>query len=470
MVAAEMTPIVKVGGLADVVGALPKSLINLGCEVKIVIPFYGAIDKKKYKINKLCNAQVEINNKKEKISIWSMPLGHGSTEILFIKHDFFASKDVYLGSKVKTGPNDLERFAFFSKAALEAVKIINWQPDVVHCHDWHTALIPVYLKTVYKEDLFFNNTRTLYTIHNLAMQGKANSLIIKYCQLPSVFPTIKDDLLDNEINFMYQGIMNAGLINTVSPTYAKEILTAKQGQYLEKFLKQRKSDLSGILNGIDTDFFNPKTDKFLKNNYNQGSLAGKKNNKKLLQLEVGLPEASNVPVIGIISRFFPQKGIELINDKFAKLDCQFIFLGTGDKSLEKGLKSLAKNYPQKFSVQIKFDAGLAQRIYAGADIFLMPSLFEPCGLGQLIAMRYGTVPVVRTTGGLADTVNQRVGFTFLQFDSNVLYKTLAEALKVYYFKPSTWKRLIQNGMKKDFSWHKSAKEYVKLYTKLTNIK
>ncbi|KKQ62243.1 MAG: Glycogen synthase [Parcubacteria group bacterium GW2011_GWE2_38_18] len=466
MVSAEMTPIAKVGGLADVVGALPKALLNLNCEVKIAIPFYGSIDTRKNKVKKIVDTKVEINGKREKIQTWSMFLE--KVEVLLIKHKYFSVNTIYTDNK--NGQDDFKRFAFFSKAALESIKTMDWQVDIVHCHDWHAALIPVFLKTAYKNDKFFEKTKTLFTIHNLAMQGKANALIVRFCQLTPSFPSITADLSDNEFNFMYQGLVNTAQINTVSPTYAKEILTKEYGAGLDKVLKIRKGDLSGIINGIDVDFFNPENDKLIKYRYTSKELDKKALNKLYLQKELGLPQDRNKPVVGIVSRLVWQKGIELVTEKFAGLDCQFVFLGTGQKETEEHLLKLAKKFPDKFSVQIKFDVGLAQRIYAGSDIFLMPSLFEPCGLGQLIAMRYGTVPVVRATGGLADTVDENVGFSFSKFDSNVLHKTLAQAIKVYSSQPKAWKKLIQNGMKKDFSWQKSAKEYLKLYTKLAKVK
>ncbi|KKR22038.1 MAG: Glycogen synthase [Parcubacteria group bacterium GW2011_GWE2_39_37] len=477
MVAAELTPIAKAGGLGDVIGALPKALADLGCEVKIILPYYGFINDKTYKIKKIIDKVSFISEGvRQSISLWETILPGSSVKIILIKHRYFSGKNIYEGGRVQLDkkytrmPNDIKRFAFFSHASLEAVKSLDWQPDVIHCHDWHVAVITDYLKGLYQNDPFFQNVKTLYTIHNLANQGIAEQNVTDLAKLSSLLPSIKKDLEDGQLNFMQQGIANGNLINTVSPTYAKEILTKEYGAGLEKLLKTRKNDLSGIINGIDVDFFNPQKDKFIKYNYSSGSLQKKKLNKLYLQKELGLEQDQNKLMIGLVSRLVWQKGIELVTEKFADLDCQFVFLGTGQKETEEHLLTLAKKFPGKFSAQIKFDVGLAQRIYAGADMFLMPSLFEPCGLGQLIAMRYGTVPVVRTTGGLADTVDSSVGFSFSKFNSNVLYETLSKAIDLYHSQPKAWNKLIQKGMKKDFSWHKSAKEYIKLYNKLAKIK
>jgi starch synthase len=277
---------------------------------------------------------------------------------------------------------------------------------------------------------------------------------------------------------MVQGILSSDAITTVSPTYAKEILNHYEGAGLDNILKKRKNDLHGILNGIDTDFFNPAKDKFIQQKYAAKTIDKKTKNKLALQKKLGLPQNKSIALAGLVSRLVWQKGIELFTEKFSQLNCQFIFLGAGDKKYEALLKNLEKKYPRQFRVILGFDEALAHQIYAGADIFLMPSRFEPCGLGQMIAMRYGTVPVVRKTGGLADTVegvksqkskvksNMETGFVFKKFDSATLYKTLKQALNVYYNKPKIWHRLQLNGMKKDFSWNKSAKEYLKLYKKL----
>lgn len=491
MLAAEVAPIAKVGGLGDVVGALPKILFHLGADIKLCLPFYGFIDAKKYKIKKI-NEKIIVPFAKEKktIGLYKTNLPETKVPVYLIKHKFFQGKNIYLGPRIKkrdkyTRPmNDIERFSFFTRASLEAARFLNFRPDIIHSHDWHAALAANFIKEGNKKDNFFKNTKIIYTIHNLANQGIAKPKIISFSSLDKNTPIIKADLKNGDINFMVQGILSADIVNTVSPTYAREILTHYQGAGLEKILKKRKKDLYGIINGIDTDFFNPAKDKYIAQNYKINSLDKKLKNKLTLQKKLGLAQDKNTAVVGLVSRLVWQKGVNLITKKFAKLPCQFVFLGTGQKEYENHLLKLAKKYPSQFSAQIKFDEELAHLIYAGADIFLMPSLFEPCGLGQMIASAYGTVPLVRSTGGLADTVTNfrfpisdqilnlkspPTGFVFKKFNSSSLYKILKAALKIYYGYPKTWRQLQINGMKKDFSWNKSAKEYIKLYKK-TNKK
>lgn len=473
MVAAECAPLAKVGGLADVVGALPKALLELGVTIKIILPFYGLIDQKKFPAIKLIDKIiVQTGEGKKNFSLWEYTDNLSGIKILLIRHRFFDHQEIYrhgrIGTKKKysQGAEDVMRFAFFSLAALAAVKALDWQPDVVHCHDWHTALIPDYLKTIYKKDPFFKKTKTLYTIHNLANQGMVGPEIIGYTKLDPNLPIIKVDLKDGDVNFMVQGILGAGLINTVSPTYAKEILHHYEGAGLEKILAKRQRQLSGIINGIDTDDFDPKTDPLIDTNYDIKTLYLKNNNKLKLQSLVGWKPDKKIALIGLVSRLVWQKGLDLMTEKLAELPCQFIILGSGQPGIENNLLNLAKKYPKKFFVKIGFDLKLAKLIYAGSDLFLMPSRFEPCGLSQLVAMRYGSIPVVRKTGGLKDTVTARTGFLFNNYSHEGLEKALKSALNTYYKKPKTWLKLQQNCLKQDFSWSKSAKYYLKLYTKL----
>ena len=440
--AAEITPLAKVGGLGDVVGALPKALSKLNLDARIIIPFYGIIDKNKYRI-KLIKQNIKTGD--ATINLWQTNLPNSTVPVYLIEHNFFKDKEIY-SSTLADGQKDIKKFIFFSQAILESIKAINFIPNTIHLNDWHTAAVATLLKTSYKTDPFFKQTKTLYTIHNLANQG-----IIK------------------TKNYMAEGILNANLVNTVSPTYAKEILTKEYSAGLEKILLSRKNDLYGILNGIDTNFFNPTTDKLTNQKYSLKNLNKKTTNKLALQKQLGLLQDKNTALVGLVTRFVWQKGIELITEKFSKLNCQFVFLGTGEKKYEDALLNLAKKYPNNFKTIIKFDEKLAHEIYASSDIFLVPSRFEPCGLTQMVAMRYGAVPMVRETGGLKDTVNSNVGFTFKKFDSAEFYKTLEKALTIYYYKPKIWRQLQLNDMKQDFSWDKSAKEYLKLYQKLLKI-
>lgn len=473
MVAAECAPLAKVGGLADVVGALPKSLLALGAEVKIIIPFYGLIDQKTFPCKRLFNnIHTQTGNQTENFSLWEYTDELNGLKILLIRHRYFNSKKIYrsgrIGStkKYTRSETDVKRFAFFSLAALTAVKTLNWQPDVIHCHDWHTALIPDYLKTIYKNDSFFKKTKTLYTIHNLANQGMVGPEIIGYTKLDPNLPIIKADLANGDINFMVQGILGADLINTVSPTYAKEILHHYEGAGLDKILFTRRAKLSGIVNGIDTTDFNPKTDPLIEANFDRASLFLKNKNKLKLQSSIGWKPNKKICLAGLVSRLVWQKGLDLLSEELAKLPCQFIILGSGQPEIETNLLNLAKKYPTKFFVKIGFDLKLAKMIYAGSDLFLMPSRFEPCGLSQLVAMRYGTIPIVRKTGGLADTVNAKTGFLFNDYSRDSFEKVLKLATDTYYKKPDKWLKLQQNCLKQDFSWSKSAKDYLKLYNKL----
>ena len=435
--AAEVTPIAKVGGLGDVIGALPKALAGLNLDARVIIPFYGAIDKNKYKI-KSTKPNVKIGA--ETINLYETRLPGSTVPVYLIEHNYFKGKEIYSTTSAD-GPADMKKYDFFSRAILAAVKALDFKPDVIHLNDWHSAAAAALLKA----DPYFKQTKTLYTIHNLANQGRFGKK-----------------------NYMAEGILNADLINTVSPAYAKEILTKEYGAGLEKILAKRKKRLYGILNGIDIDFFNPETDKFIKKNYSLKTLEKKRANKLFLQKNLGLRPDKNTALVGLVTRFVGQKGVQLITEKFSELNCQFVFLGTGEKRLETALLNLAEKFPDKFKIFFKFDEPLAHQIYAGSDIFLVPSLFEPCGLTQMIAMRYGSVPLVRSTGGLYDTVNDKIGFTFKNFNSAEFYKTLKRALKIYYGQPKIWRRLRLNGLKQDFSWNKSAKEYLKLYLKLLN--
>lgn len=433
--AAEVAPLAKVGGLGDVAGALPKALIKLNLDVRVIMPFYGALDKNKYKI-KLIKRNIKSGG--ASINLYLTEIPDSAAPLYLIEHSFFKGQKIY-----SAAAKDLKKFVFFSRAILESVKAINFAPDIIHLNDWHTAVAAALLKTDYQADPFFKQTKTLYTIHNLANQGLARGK-----------------------NYMAEGILKADLINTVSPTYAKEILKPEQGAGLEKILKKRKTDLYGVLNGIDTALFNPISDNLIGQKYSLKNLEKKTANKLALQKQLGWPENENTALVGLISRLTWQKGLDLITEKFSRLNCQFVFLGRGEKRYEETLLNLAEKYPKKFKTLIKFDEKLAHEIYAGADIFLMPSRFEPCGLGQMIAMRYGAAPLARATGGLADTVDNKTGFTFKKYASRELYKTLSKALAVFYKNKKLWRRLKINGLKRDFSWDKPAREYLKLYKKL----
>ncbi len=461
MLGAECSPFAKVGGLADVVGSLPKAIKKQGIDVRLILPLYGSIDREKYKVKKIIsNIKVPSGKNFIGINIWQSKLPGSQVKVYFIENKkYFDKKEVYTG-------NNEERFLFFSLAALYILPVIKFKPNVVHCHDSHTALVPDIVKAGVLD--FLDNFKTLYTIHNFRYQGKTGEEALSTGNLHKSFlESLSVDAEDGDINFTVQGILNANIVNTVSKKYSREILTKEYGEGLEKVIRQRKKDLYGIVNGIDVDFFNPAKDKNIFKKYTIKSLENKKYNKKSLQKKLNLEIDEEKPVVSVISRLAPQKGLNLITEKIIKEnDCHFVFLGTGQKEIEKKLKDLAKKYPKKVSSQIIFDIKLAQQIYAASDIFLMPSRFEPCGLGQMIAMRYGTIPVVRATGGLDDTVDNKTGFKFNDFTSRALGQSLSDALNVYYGEHNKWIKMQKNCMMKDFSWDKSAKEYINLYKKL----
>jgi starch synthase len=460
MPAAEAAPFAKVGGLADVVGSLPPALKKLGCDVRVIMPKYGSIDEGKFMLKKI-REQVPVpsDGKSLKVDVWQGTMPGKGVTVYFIEHKkFFGRKEVYHG-------NNAERFLFFSQAALHVLPVIDFRPDIIHCHDFHTALIPDLLKC--SDYAFFSGIKTLLTIHNLNYQGASGIEILSTANLSKdSLHSLKIDARDGDINFMVQGILNADLVNTVSKKYAREIRTAFYGAKLDNILEKRKSDLSGILNGIDTDLFDPAKDKLIKSRYSAGRPEAKRRNKAHLQKRLGLEPDPAKPLAGLISRFVWQKGIDLFTEDFLRLDCQYVFLGTGAPEYEEQIRRLAKKYPDRFSANLTFDLGLAQEIYAGSDLFLMPSRFEPCGLGQMIAMRYGSLPVVRRTGGLADTVDAKVGFSFADFSAEAFLGTLKKAVNLYHKDQEKWQAMVKEAMGRDFSWRRSAQEYLGLYKKI----
>ncbi|MGC8954596.1 MAG: glycogen synthase [Fervidobacterium sp.] len=472
MVSYEVYPFAKVGGLADVVGALPKYLEKQGVSVDIYMPFHKRVKENAQKygwnIEKIAES-VDTPHlmTEEKFSIHKTQLpGAKNVNVFLIANDYYFSAD-----EVYEGPDLAEQAIFFSYSVIEAMRKLNFEYDAVHVNDWQTALIPVYLKTIFREDATLSRMASLLTIHNLGYQGIYEPEYMKFAGLPEYLYNIDGIEFYGKINFLKGGIIFSDIISTVSPTYSREIQTKEYGEKLDGVLRARASDLYGILNGIDYEEFDPATDKRIYVNYDVNSIERKKENKYLLQKELGLPQ-KDVPMIGMINRLVDQKGLDImaeIMDYVSLFDIQFVLLGTGEEKYENMFKKLGESYPEKYSINLKFDVVLAQKIYAGCDIFLMPSRYEPCGLGQMYSLRYGTIPVVRYTGGLADTVKEYNpltkegnGFGFEGFDSAHLLKAVAKA--IYYYKSDDdWKTLIRNAMTMDLSWDKSAKEYVKLY-------
>ncbi len=470
---AEVTPFAKTGGLADVAGSLPKALRAMGHDIRVLMPRYGRIDPDKFGLWEVVESlEVPVDDRKEPARILQGRLGEGESEVPVY---FVDNPRLYDRDGIYMYPDDAERFLYFSRAALELTKALNWRPDIVHANDWHTAFVPNWLKTIYQDDPFFAETATVYTIHNLAYQGIFGYRVLEIAGLAEYGFIYHPDggTLNERVDFMARGILFADVITTVSKRYAEEILTPEYGENLDPLLRDRKDRLFGILNGIDTETLNPATDPNIPVNYDVESIEKRQGNKLALQREMGLPERPDVPLLGVISRLTDQKGFDLMaqiaDPLFRFNDAQFVLLGTGDEQYHHIFQRLAESYPDHVAVRFTFNTPLAQRIYAGSDMFLMPSRFEPCGLGQMIAMRYGSVPVVRETGGLADTVEnydpitgKGHGFTFKDYNAMALYTALVRAMETYRY-PKVWRKLMRRGMTKDFSWKKSAEEYVKVY-------
>lgn len=473
-IASELNPLAKVGGLADVIGALPKALKKQGVDVRIMIPKYSMIDPKQYPMQRIARRiPVRLYNRTYLVNVFTTKLpGTSITVYLIDQKDFFADGGVYYSKTALVGTfKEIERFLFFGRAALESLPHLGWKPDILHCNDWHTAFIPVWLKTIYCcHHPFYASLRTLYTIHNLANQGIGDLKLLKVANVSTrALPSLERDARNNDIDLMVQGILTSDAINTVSPTYVKEILTPEYGERLDPVLKLRQRDLYGILNGIDTDVFNPSTDVHIRQRYSVKSFEQKQINKAALQQMCGFHVDPRVPVFGMVSRLTHQKGFDLLiklRKELIKLPMQLVILGTGDATIEKALVALSKRSSRTMCIFLKFDAKLAQMIYAGSDFFLMPSRFEPCGLGQMIAMRYGTPPVVRSTGGLADTVRHlKTGVVFHDYAAKALLAALHTAIRIYH-NPHVYTALAKAGMRQDLSWGSSAQVYMRLYRKL----
>ena len=450
--ASEVVPFAKTGGLADVAGALPLALEDLGHEVIIVMPRYKAITDPK------------IQRLKEDISCCSIGK---KIKVYFIENDKYYNRDGLYGDKNGDHKDNSARFSYYCKRALDLLPEINFKADIIHVHDWQAALIPVYLKALYKDKPFYKNIKTVLTIHNIGYQGIFSKEEFPKLGLDWEFFSI--DMLEfyGKVSFLKGGINSCDIINTVSPTYSREIQTKEFGFGLEGILSDRKDKLFGILNGLDYTIWNPETDKFIAKNYAFSSIKDKYKNKMELRKICKLPAKKDIPLFGIVSRLAEQKGFDILAEaieKICNMDLQLVILGTGDLKYHTLLEGMVKKYPKVISLNLKFDDSLAHKIYAGSDIFLMPSKYEPCGLGQLISLRYGTVPLVFKTGGLADTVTKDNGFVFDSYKKEELVKTMQKALNSFK-NLNKWTALMRQGMQCNFSWDESAKEYLILYEK-----
>ena len=476
----EMSPLVKTGGLGDVLGSLPQALQKFGNDVRMFLPYYRTINKLKHKTQTIISeASLRLPSGTIEYQVELLLNKNSSVgQFLIVNDIYFGREGIYFDPATNSEYSDNdERYAFFCRAILDSVQRQNWQPDIIHVNDWHTSLIPVYLKTNEKKNKFFEATRTVLTIHNMAYQGRFDKERFELLSLPHELIKVSGAMEGSgQTNFLKGGISFSDKIVTVSHTYAKEIQN-DQGCGLESLLKKRANDLCGIINGVDYSVWDPAKDKHIFANYQISNLSGKKVNKIELLNEIGLPVRNQVPLIGLVTRLVEQKGIGLILQSAQKLfesDIQMVVLGTGDKKLEQELAALASKYPDKLKAFFEFNEVLAHQIEAASDIFLMPSLFEPCGLNQMYSFKYGTVPVVHKVGGLADTVTEfdpetgeGNGFLFDKFDSDSMLAALNRATLLYQKKRS-WTKLMKNGMKLDLSWNKSARSYHDLFMNLVN--
>lgn len=473
-VSSECVPFVKTGGLADVSGSLPLALSGLDCNIKIFLPFYNIINSETHNIipvEEIKNIEVLIGKKTVLFSLFTCKLQNSPIDVYFIDcPEYFHREKVYTND-----PDEDERFILFQKAVLISLKLLKWSPDVIHCNDWQTGLIPAYLKKTYSTDDFYKNTVSVFSIHNIAYQGlfdKSSFLNTNFP--PEDFQPFCQFELNEYFCFIKAGISYAEIVTTVSPTYAGEIQTPEYGAGLEGVLAERKDDLYGIINGIDNELWNPEIDKLIPFNYSFSSFGNKIKNKKELLKKVNLEFSENTPLLGVVSRFAWQKGLELfepIIEKLLSKNLQLIVLGEGESKYEEFFKKVSKKYPEKFIVFVEYNNELAHQITASSDIFLMPSKYEPCGLNQMYSLNYGSVPVVRKTGGLADTVkdvdesgDNGNGFTFNDIDSSQFLNAIERALS-YFQNKEKWEKIVRVGMDENFSWKNSAEKYLDIYEK-----
>jgi starch synthase len=475
--ASECVPFSKTGGLADVVGALPRALAGLGHEVTVYLP--------RYKQTKLAQADtvlrsitVPFDDEYRFCSVLDAGKQSG-VQFYFIEYPPFFEREALYGTPTGDYPDNAERFALYSRAVLEASKIIG-VPEIFHCHDWQSALVPILLRSVYANDPAFHNVPVVFTIHNMGYQGLFPPDTLPLLMLPWDLFTMDKLEFFGKVNFLKGALVFSDFITTVSKKYSQEIQTAEYGFGLDGVLRNRAGTVTGILNGVDYNEWSPEVDKFIAAPYSAQALSGKQICKKDLLAEFGVINADpRLPVVGIISRFAAQKGFDLISqiaDRLARENLIVIALGTGDKEYEELFRRLNKQFPQKFAVKIAFDNALAHKIEAGADMFLMPSRYEPSGLNQMYSLKYGTVPIVRATGGLDDTIEpfdpktgKGTGFKFSEYSGEALLQTLRAALLAFN-DPSNWQKLMLNGMAKDFSWNASAREYVRVYERVRQLR
>ncbi|MEJ2052611.1 MAG: glycogen/starch synthase [Calditrichaceae bacterium] len=482
--ASEVAPFAKAGGLADVTGALPKALKGLNQEIRLMIPKYKFINERKYilrEVIRLREIPVTINGKTEIANVKSAFLPDSKVQIYFIEiGDYFNRPGIYIDPKTnKPYPDNAERFAFFSKAALETLRILSWQPDLIHCNDWQTAAVPVYLKTVYQTETFFTGVKTVFTIHNLTSQGTFDTAKAKEIDFDES-QTREGGMFnkDGQLNLTKAAIHFADFITTVSENYAEEIIKDDNtGFGFGSLLEEKAEKFEGILNGVDYSVWSPENDRFIPNKYSQEDMSGKEENKKALLMRLGLEYKKDVPLLGMISKINEQKGFDLIVDAMEDLlalDIQISIHGEGDKALIDKLSGFAKKHPDKLKLNLTYDDKMAHLIEAGCDIFLMPSRYEPCGLNQIYSLKYGAIPVVSAVGGLFDTVddlddesNDGTGVILEKLTAKEIVKAVKKAIALYKDK----NKLVEfqkRIMDEDFSWEISAKRYLDIYDRVVN--
>jgi starch synthase len=475
--ASECVPYSKTGGLADVVGALPRALAALGHQVSVYVP--------RYRQTKLADPQTVVRSVTipydDKYRFCSVVTSGTTSGVrnYFIEYPPYFDRDALYGAAAGDYPDNAERYALFSRAVIEATKILG-VPHVFHCHDWQSALIPVMLRTLYAEDPAFREVGTVFTIHNMGYQGLFPPEVLPLLMLPWDLFTMSKMEFFGQANFLKGALVSADFITTVSKKYSQEIQTTEYGFGLEGVLRNRASTVSGIVNGVDYEEWSPQTDKFVSTKFSPQDLSGKQKCKEDLLNAFGIANANpKLPVIGVVSRFAAQKGFDLIAqimDRLAREEMIMVVLGSGDKLYEEMFQRINKQFPNKVAVKVAFDNTIAHKIEAGSDMFLMPSRYEPCGLNQIYSLKYGTVPVVRATGGLDDSIEpwdartgKGTGFRFTDYNGEALLATIKQAL-VAYQDQSSWQILMRNGMARDFSWGASAREYGKIYDRVRQMR
>lgn len=472
-VASEAVPFIKTGGLADVVGALPKYIDDEEFDVRVIMPYYSCIKEElKNEIKYITNFNMDLGWKNLYVGIFECDFD--GIKFYFIDNEYYFKVDKPYGEIAY----DMEKFIYFSKAVLSAMPVLGFKPDIIHCHDWQSGLVPVYLNDGFRDTDFYKTTKSIMTIHNLKFQGRWNIDEVKEKSGLSDYYFTSDKLeAYGDADLLKGGIVYADKVTTVSNTYANEIKLPFYGEGLDGLLNARSNDLLGIVNGIDYDVYNPENDKFIFENFSVNDFRNKKyKNKIKLQEQLGLEVNKSIPLIGICSRLTGQKGLDLIAyiiNELLNEEVQLVILGTGEEQYENMFRYYESIYKNKLSANITYSDELAHKIYAASDMFLMPSLFEPCGLGQLIALRYGSLPIVRETGGLADTVipfneftNEGNGFSFRNYNAHEMLYIIKYAISIYKNKKRAFNKIVERAMDCDFSWRNSAKEYERLYNEL----